>query len=53
MLPANVQAVHDQLAGPGEPVCGEGRQTDFYDREEQVLPAVSAAAEHFKKKVSA
>jgi pimeloyl-ACP methyl ester carboxylesterase len=53
VLPANVKAVRDRLAGPGELVWTEGGQTDFYDQQEQVSLAVSAAAEHFKKTLPA
>jgi hypothetical protein len=53
VLPANVKAVRDRLAGPGDVVWAEGSQTDFYDQPEQVSLAARAAAEHFKKTLPA
>ena len=37
------------MSGPAELVWAEGSQTDFYDQQEQVSLAASAAAEHFRK----
>jgi uncharacterized protein len=53
VLPANVKAVRDRLAGQRELVWAEGGQTDFYDQREQVSLAANAAAEHFKKTLRA
>jgi fermentation-respiration switch protein FrsA (DUF1100 family) len=53
VLPANVKAVRDRLAGPGDLVWAEGGQTDFYDQPEQVSLAARAAVEHFKKTLPA
>jgi uncharacterized protein len=53
VLPANVRAVRDRLAGPSELVWAEGGQTDYYDQPREVSLAVSAAAEHFRKALGA
>jgi uncharacterized protein len=53
VLPANVKAMRDRVAGPAELVWAEGGQTDFYDQREQVSLAASAAAEHFRKTLAA
>ena len=49
VLPDNVRAVRDRLAGPSELVWADGGQTDFYDQPRQVSLAVSAAADHFRR----
>jgi uncharacterized protein len=49
VLPGNVKALRDQLAGLAELVWTDGAQTDFYDRPEQVSLAVEAAAAHFER----
>ena len=49
VLPGNVKALRDQLAGPAELVWADGTQTDFYDQPEQVSVAVEAAEAHFRR----
>ena len=49
VLPNNVKALIDQLAGPTELVWAEGSQTDFYDQPDQVSLAVDAVDKHFRK----
>jgi hypothetical protein len=49
VLPDNVRAVANDLAGPSDVVWATGSQIDFYDQDEQVSLAVSAAAKHFGK----
>lgn len=49
VLPGNVKAVRDRLAGPAELLWADGTQTDFYDRPEQVTLAADAAADHFRR----
>jgi fermentation-respiration switch protein FrsA (DUF1100 family) len=49
VLPGNVKALRDRLAGPAELVWTEGSQTDFYDQPEQVSVAVDAADRHFRR----
>jgi uncharacterized protein len=48
VLPDNVKAVRDRLAGRTELVWAEGAQTDFYDQPDQVRIAVDAAERHFR-----
>lgn len=52
VLPDNVRAVHERLAGPAELVWKEGEQTDFYDRPRQVTLAVDAADQHLRATLS-
>ena len=49
VLPGNVKALRDRLAGPSELVWAEGSQTDFYDQPDQVSLAVDAADRHFRR----
>jgi uncharacterized protein len=49
VLPDNVKAVRDRMAGPAELVWANGTQTDFYDMPQQVTLAAAAAADHFRK----
>jgi uncharacterized protein len=49
VLPGNVKTVADRLAGPKEVVWADGTQTDFYDQPAQVLLAVNAVDEHFRR----
>ena len=49
VLPGNVKAVADRLAGPKELIWANGSQTDFYDQPAQVSLAVDAADEHFRR----
>jgi uncharacterized protein len=49
VLPGNVKAVADRLAGPKEVLWANGSQTDFYDQPAQVRLAVNAVDEHFRR----
>ena len=49
VLPDNVEAVRDRLAGPAELLWANGTQTDFYDQPGQVTLAADAAADHFRR----
>jgi uncharacterized protein len=49
VLPGNVKAVGDRLAGPAELVWADGSQTDFYDQPDQVSLAVDAVDRHFRR----
>jgi uncharacterized protein len=49
VLPGNVKAVADRLAGPKQVVWADGAQTDFYDQPAQVSLAVDAVDEHFRR----
>jgi fermentation-respiration switch protein FrsA (DUF1100 family) len=49
VLPGNVKAVADRLAGPKEVIWANGSQTDFYDQPAQVTLAVNAVDEHFRR----
>ena len=49
VLPGNVKAVADRLAGPKELIWANGSQTDFYDQPVQVSLALDAADEHFRR----
>ena len=49
VLPGNVKALRDRLAGPAELVWADGTQTDFYDQPDQVSLAVEAAEAHFRR----
>jgi hypothetical protein len=48
VLPGNVKALRDRL-GSADLVWAEGTQTDFYDQPAQILLAVEAAADHFRR----
>jgi fermentation-respiration switch protein FrsA (DUF1100 family) len=49
VLPDNVKALRDRLAGPAELLWADGTQTDFYDKPDQVTLAADAAADHFRR----
>jgi fermentation-respiration switch protein FrsA (DUF1100 family) len=49
VLPDNVKALYEQLAGPRELIWAEGTQTDFYDQPAQLALAVDAADQHFRR----
>jgi hypothetical protein len=48
VLPDNLKALYEKLAGPRELTWTEGTQTDFYDQPAQVALAVAAADHHFR-----
>jgi dienelactone hydrolase len=47
VFPDNIGTLRRRLRGPVDVVWGEGTQTDFYDRPEQVAFAVDAVDAHF------
>jgi dienelactone hydrolase len=47
VFPDHIAALRTRLRGPVEVAWGEGTQTDFYDRPDQVAFAVDAVAGHF------
>jgi len=52
-LPDNARRVYDAWGGPKKLEWGEGEQTDFYDRPEQVDRSVKAVDNWFKTYLSA
>lgn len=49
VFPDNVTAVAARLTGVVEMAWGDGEQTDFYDRPEQMAYALDAADHHFRR----